>query len=96
VPGCRLNGFRSKHGRAPIGRRRPPLTVFEDKASKLIVPLFNIQVFFAVLHRQMTYAVGVPVLLASTMLYPVGKLSKNLQSIRHLAGGVRTLTQPYQ
>jgi len=53
------------------------LLCLDVKASGSSIPSLNVQEFLAVLCPPMTHAVGNPVLLTSTVLYPVGELSKN-------------------
>jgi len=42
------------------------------------VPLLSVQALLTVLYRPAAHAIGVPVLLASMVLYPVRELGKNL------------------
>jgi len=62
-----------------------PQLYLDVKASGSLVPPLNVQALLTVLHQPTTHAIGTPVLLTSTVIYPVGELSNNLQPTSHMA-----------
>jgi len=55
-----------------------PQLCLDIKASRSPITFFNVQALLAIPYRSATHAISISMLLAGTVLYPIGEFSKNL------------------